>query len=103
VAGPPILPEWRTATPVALQRAGEGGPGLRDGAPCACTGSLTPSPLIDEPLISSLVDYDDDYDPDTLRGCLCDIKSLSIALVGVSCAVVVMWHLIGLVFAALLY
>jgi len=48
------------------------------------------------------VDYDD-YDPESLRGCLYDIVTILLVLLGTAVVVAVLWNIIGLVFSTLIY
>lgn len=48
------------------------------------------------------MDYDD-YDPESLRGCLYDIVTILLVLLGTAVVVVTLWNIIGLLFAAWLY
>ena len=94
----PAFPDHGVASSAPTRRRAKGGPGLTDGAPFALllfTSDWAAANL-------RLVDYDD-YDPESLRGCLYDIVTILLVLLGTAVVVAVLWNIIGLVFSTLIY
>ena len=47
-------------------------------------------------------DWQDEYDPETLRGCLADASVVTTAIGAAALVVALMWHVIGAIIDALI-